>query len=905
MDLFLLQEAPVSWKTIKKSFLQKYGEEGLDNIAKSINFNSFREFYDDVYNTLYKDEGGQKYEPASTELIKIFKFLLENPKDYESIKTKLHLYGLLRYFGRLHVDSLALIKNYFQFKQFLNNLEEPEGDLKVNYQKYEKIYSDQRFDYYRIRNYEEMKDICVGTTWCVKEESWYETYTSRKGSVFFTAVAKNDWFSQNEFFKKKYSFRLPKIIFSDNEIEQKIEKIASLKDSNIGSLIDSENIDNFLRLYWYYLLNVTTYKDFYEEIKSAHKTNLIKADKYHPTGTLTYDGIPYPIIYRNKDRIESILEKLKETVKTVETISGPNIVNDFEKEMDKYFATFPNTDKMIKIINDVNNNNFWLLKKEFKDFLKKTDNDFKESEFNNNNQNIRIANFDKLPDPYHTMFKDFPPYKKYLKVREKLYENIEIIEEKINEFITYHIKFGVIKDYIKFNIITMLENVKRKRVDYYKEIINYVEDEIEKFDISDKMTEIDHFKVFEIKSKYDFKYFTDEPMSDVWDENSNFYYIEDTKNKNEFIFKMFKNDVYNEVISRLELFFKNMNIDIDLFKNPEGGVSDGQFWESHFDKRLSEISPNNLKGFHAAIKEQILNTTNSLSSKVYKEIDVKKNNLSNYTNSIVRIIEFYNSLFKPDLDLERFKVIIDHINDLDRLYENEEDKVGKYEQDLLLVSHINSHIFNSSTYSHISWRILKNDDDRLNFIKSLILTSLSKQLLFDFESNKFGIKDYSKVSIEGNAIFFNYDDSNDLLAGGTEIGVVKTWTSHLSLKDEELKVFDFINKYNKLETLLRALMNMTLLVNNMKFFFLVQKEDDISFDRKYNNISNILDELFYLYRTSNNYFRVILAFDDNIIKTTEPMQRFVYMLKLINEKGVDFFSYFYEFFKYDERVFGL
>lgn len=242
MDSFLLEllllEAPVSWKTIQKAFLSKYGEEGLDKIAKSIKFNNFQEFYQDVYDILYKNMGGKKYEPTSTELIKIFKFLLESPKTYKIIKPFLGIYGHYRYLGNAEVfDKLIKVKTSDEFIDFISKLENPlVGDLAINYDEYLKVYSTSDIDVYYMPDHESMEPVCVGTTWCTKEQGMFDYYS--KSTEFYVIISKKEWYEQKSGTRKKYALRLPHIISNPDiaKSEAALMKLINLNEEEFSKI---------------------------------------------------------------------------------------------------------------------------------------------------------------------------------------------------------------------------------------------------------------------------------------------------------------------------------------------------------------------------------------------------------------------------------------------------------------------------------------------------------------------------------------------------------------------------------------------------------------------------------------------------------------------------------------------
>lgn len=373
----LLQEAPVSWKTIQKSFANSKeigGPEGLDNISKLAGFNSFKEFYDDVYKTLYRDEGGQKYEPSATELIKIFKFLLKIPEQYRDwVKNQLYVYGGHRYRNDTKVfDSLIKLQTLNDFEHFLRSLKQLSGDKTLLDNDSNKVYSDSNIDIYEINAFKEIKPFCKGTTWCVNELYYYNLYTKEKNTKFYIVVSKKEWYNQKEGIRKKYSLRVPKLI-DNNIIFNKKFIIEELLKNN----------DQFFNLN--VIIN-NTLPDIKGEILSILSS--IKSSKIHNN-------------FENKQKIENYFTVFEKYINLIKS----NKLREYIRSHVKITST------IVNYLKERSKSKAIVVFKRIKPML--------QNEFTNNNQNISIKNFDILPEPYHSMLQNFPPYQKIVQNSSK------------------------------------------------------------------------------------------------------------------------------------------------------------------------------------------------------------------------------------------------------------------------------------------------------------------------------------------------------------------------------------------------------------------------------------------------------------------------------------------------------
>lgn len=415
----LLQEAPVSWKTIQKAFINNKeigGPEGLDNISKLAGFNNFQEFFEDVYKTLYRDEGGQKYEPSVMELTKIFKFLLKVPEEYKRwIQKQLNIYGDYRYKNDTEIfDSLVKIKNLDEFKDFLYSLSNLDSDVPDGV---EKVYSDSDIDIYEIKTHKEVESFCKGTTWCIKEQGWYDRYTKEKNTKFYIIVSRKEWYNQTEGVRKKYALRIHKSIDNvkssgDDLFVNFIREVLKKNDHFFYAILESTiplNIKDEI----YNILSIKWSEDVYEAVldTSAH----------------------IQVNYDNKEKIKNYFTVFEKYINFIRS----NKLEEYLKQVIKLNGA---------IINYLKQE---LTSKVFIDnILDKFKTTVQENEFTNNNQNVRIRDFDQLPEPYHSMLKNFPPYQRMIQIRNKVSDNYENLFDS----------FFSSEDYLKTVIAETLED---------------------------------------------------------------------------------------------------------------------------------------------------------------------------------------------------------------------------------------------------------------------------------------------------------------------------------------------------------------------------------------------------------------------------------------------------------------
>lgn len=597
----ILLEAPVSWKTIQKAFLPKYGAERLEIIAKANKFNNFKEFYDDVYETLYKDEGGRKYEPPFMELNKIFKFLLEDKTLYHNIKLGLWNYGYLRYFGENDLfDKLIQIKTKEEFEKFFYELQTRKlGDLKIGQQGYSKVYSDSNIDIYKVDQHEEMcEQLSAGTTWCVRKKSWFERY-SRLDSIFYVIVSKKEWFEQKKGIRKKYALRVNKNFYTKEVIDfvksytnvydlfkksNFFKKLYPIVIETTSSFTDEE----LLEIYYYFAELITPPPpqknspkllkeiiDFLGYNITFSKFVYLEGNKLKHYFLFNGNQEDINISIENADKLKNIRDKLQNMI---------NIVNNVNEALksngsDALFEAFLQ-EKMLKYVKrrffnakDVNRKtvenyllNFNIVPKNFFGVSNST----RSYEFTNNNQNVRYITNKRLPDPYHSMLKHFDVYNHVVRSNE-IYTEIDSIANKFfmpaveneedeevklvnNEFIDLLLEnketlknlcFGTIKNKIE-DILIKPFSVIIKKID---EVLNPENER--KHDI----VYFDNLSVIKMDTLEDYMYYVGtnpRPPSNQEFSDYCFYLIQEKDSNAQGVFKYFKEHKEAEVLNKLE-----------------------------------------------------------------------------------------------------------------------------------------------------------------------------------------------------------------------------------------------------------------------------------------------------------------------------------------------------------------
>lgn len=887
-------EAPVSWKTIQKAFLSKYGEEGLNNIAKSIDFNNFQDFYQDVYKTLYKDQGGRKYEPSFMELIKIFKFLLDEPENYKQQKQAINKYGYLRYLGNEEVvQALIKIKTKEEFNQFLENVLTYEaGDVFFNYEeRLKKVYSDSNIDIFHVPRYTSCPEIFNGTTWCIKEKEWFSNYSIDQNSLFYIIVSKKEWYEQNKGIRKKYALRINRDIL-DPKIDEFVDKFKTIEDfyKAINFNVKAALFDKFLEN-----LKTINYRKFYDvlkdeltpEEKSIHKN--LEYSFIHGLDIILLQNNLLHIgknVFDETDATYDLNDYSKKTQKALKKVleyldSGSILLDKIKEKIEddqmiKQFLLLPNLSNYYyihSIYQDIISSKFDILRSST------------ETEFTNNNQNVRFVNFFQLPEPYHTMLKNFDIYRKIN--RAKIIGEVNHLEREqhvkmFSEMIESY--FDVMKEDVKNQIKAEFNLMIDQLQGIIKRLKKYFNKEQEQNDLTLTINDLNITRIND-KTEYYSILGNDHANREFANnfKDYEYYYITDS-DKNIYFVKVLNEEIYSNLRQKIEE-VKEEILQNDLIKlvtnfkeNNISGSEAKRIIKNFAAKNLNNVTLNSqaiqfkvdfllfyddiisLVASHQDFFGSLSPDEKDLYEKIMENQDTVEITEEN-KNSIIKITKFLKNI-RYELNDFKFNVIAG----IDLKY-------------IDLQTLIYTYILNAYKYENISKIFdLKSSEFIDKMISFVSKTHYSNDLYFDFlDYSSIGIRSFTSTWEKTTSVWNKLSDLNLKF-----VKQIKELREYIKFFDEIyytllrelvfIVTFDDVNNINILDEngkqnykgskIEHIIKNITLTYGFLERIIISFGINDIKFN--IDNIEDVIWALYIYYNKNLDVFNLIHVLEDKV-----------------------------------------
>lgn len=880
-----LLEAPVSWKSLQRIFHQKFGgDEGLDNIAKSLNFNNFQEFYNDVYKRLYKDEGGKKYEPSIVELNKIFKFLLEKPEIYKSIANNISYYGYLRYFGNDEIfDNLTKIKSADDFLVFFRSINPPElGDLARElheHQRLKKVYEDSNIDIYQVNEFEDLCNVLAkGTTWCVQKTYYYNQYSygpEGTGSKFFIIVMKREWFNQKKRILKKYALTVSKILLDEEVVSflkkyrdfssliklhwHKAEKLYLTRLTNIYDYNSSYNINTFM---W------SLYKAIADpERRRKYDNYWVNNDIQLNGNILKYYSEEYDL--RDKSQKADIFDEFTYQIEKI--LENQRFLYDFVKNKmtDEFIENF-----MLSVKSHfMYNNDLFAILEDSKVVPKKILYDPVYSEFTNNNQTVKFANFSILPEPYHSLLKNFDIYniyQLYNKFKTNLDKKCEEPDSggcpEIDEAYINFIRNN--KKRIKKEILTMyeifyndfvlpLEVINDRLNDYFNDTYKTLENTIRVSDL----------EISKLESYKDYLYFVGQGRKDKSNEikeadfkKYDIYYITSPELDSFVIFKTLNDKNLTSVLNEFEYYLGDFeNSAPSNFLKASERKEDLKKYHSFFYNKLKNIDITNIDYI----------TTLNYSMPAH---EFKIQGMGSFARALERCYKH------KDIVNKLHEIVINPANEIytvENMYDLRTLVIDLYEIappiDIFLAS-----IEKNKTLTEKEIRTLVSI-----YLLNLYFINNKFSILNNFSSSDLIKKVFKYVSNKSN-IFFPEISLRNLNVGlfGNHGDIIKVWEK---IKDSGLK---FVKNFDKIVDYFNAIKDLNEKFNNIVF---VKGDSDFILDAT-NTFDGIIKKFITTKKDSDNY---VISFSGDISfgEETEFINKIIDILIYLRKRDWDLDEY--------------
>lgn len=239
----------------------------------------------------------------------------------------------------------------------------------------ETAYSNSEVDVYEVKTFEQAKELAAGTKWGIQEKRIFDMYM-KANSKFYIIVSKNNP-------KKKYVFwyntdgsKVTRNVFANSDESLRLEDFNKLPDKYHEMLKDFSGYKK--------MLSMTGSETVSEAAEAPGKPAYSNADVD---------------IYKVKS-----YEQAKElAADTAWGIKTKRLYDMYMKEGSQFFVIVPKSSK----------------KKKYALYFSVKDGKIAKNLFVNSNESLKLENFDQLPNRYHDMIKDFPPYQRMIKMKSK------------------------------------------------------------------------------------------------------------------------------------------------------------------------------------------------------------------------------------------------------------------------------------------------------------------------------------------------------------------------------------------------------------------------------------------------------------------------------------------------------
>lgn len=352
------------------------------------------------------------------------------------------------------------------------------------------IHQTQNFDYYHIKTLNQMKVLADGTNWELQYKNRFFDFLQKTDLDIYIAVSRNSWFDKKNKIREKYMFTFPSLmgdrdtLYITNKLLKNIKTCKNKLQKNKKDIITYIR-KSFEQAYDEYEPHRDIIFDNAEDAKELY--DLYK-DVPPSLDAFLYDrkrlAYSEKSFYLNNPENKKLIRSLKKSFEYVlANYNNDNWYNSLLKNYDKFFKNLTKKSKLkvlgmiekdyylssyygfdtsyysIETVYDNYHPHDEVIFAEYKNLM--------ESEFTNNDQTIKIKNYFKkgLPEPYHSIFQEFPLYKIYLILGRKIEKVVSIPLSKDANFI-----FETIWEESRKRLVRELEDL-RNRIDIVREMV--------------------------------------------------------------------------------------------------------------------------------------------------------------------------------------------------------------------------------------------------------------------------------------------------------------------------------------------------------------------------------------------------------------------------------------------------